>query len=152
MKENFIWKKSTSGSGVSSFITLTDTPSNFTGQSGKAVFVNSAEDALEFSEVSTEDEKVKYDSEDPTAGYVADKIIAGDGISVAEGTGTSENKLVITNDDKGSDVDLSGYAKLDGSNQPFTGDITANSFITDGGTSSDFVKGDGSFDSSTYLS
>jgi hypothetical protein len=24
------------------------------------------------------DEKVKYDADDPTAGYVADKIIAGD--------------------------------------------------------------------------
>ena len=31
------------------------------------------------------DEKVKYDAGDSTAGYVADKIIAGDGISVAEG-------------------------------------------------------------------
>jgi hypothetical protein len=54
------------------------------------------------------DEKVKYDAADPTAGYVSDKIIAGDGISVAEGTGGDVNKLVITNDDKGSDVDLSG--------------------------------------------
>jgi len=44
------------------------------------------------------DEKVKYNAGDPTAGYVADKIIAGTGISVAEGTGASENKLVITND------------------------------------------------------
>jgi hypothetical protein len=43
------------------------------------------------------DEKVKYDAGDPTAGYVADKIIAGTGISVAEGTGANENKLVITN-------------------------------------------------------
>ena len=43
------------------------------------------------------DEKVKYDSEDPTAGYLADKIIAGTGISLAEGTGANENKLVVTN-------------------------------------------------------
>jgi hypothetical protein len=50
------------------------------------------------------DEKVKYDADDPTAGYVADKIIAGDWISVSEGTGTDENKLVIENTDKGSDV------------------------------------------------
>ena len=56
------------------------------------------------------DEKVKYDSEDPTAGYIADKFIAGDGISVAEGTAENENKLVISNTDKGSDVDLSSYA------------------------------------------
>ena len=70
------------------------------------------------------DEKVKYDVDDLTAGYVADKVIAGDGISVAEGTGADENKLVITNDDKGSDVDLTPYAKLDCSNMPFTGIIT----------------------------
>jgi hypothetical protein len=43
------------------------------------------------------DEKVKYDAGDTTAGYVADKVIAGTGISVAEGTGADENKLKITN-------------------------------------------------------
>ena len=42
------------------------------------------------------DEKVKYDVNDPTAGYIADKIVAGDGISLAEGVGVDENKLVIT--------------------------------------------------------
>ena len=43
------------------------------------------------------DEKVKYNSADPTAGYVADKFVAGTGISLAEGTGADENKLVVTN-------------------------------------------------------
>lgn len=43
------------------------------------------------------DEKVKFDAGDSTAGYVADKIVAGTGISVAEGAGANENKLVITN-------------------------------------------------------
>jgi hypothetical protein len=47
---------------------------------------------------SFDDEKVKYDAGDSTAGYVADKIIAGTGISVAEGTGANENKLVVTSD------------------------------------------------------
>jgi hypothetical protein len=42
------------------------------------------------------DEKVKYDAGDSSAGYVADKFVAGTGISLAEGTGASENKLVIT--------------------------------------------------------
>lgn len=42
------------------------------------------------------DEKVKYDSGDPTAGYVADKFAAGTGITLAEGTGGDENKLKIT--------------------------------------------------------
>jgi hypothetical protein len=49
-------------------------------------------------------EKVKFDINDPLAGYISDKIIAGSGISVAKGTGDNDNKLVITNDDKGSDV------------------------------------------------
>jgi hypothetical protein len=42
------------------------------------------------------DEKVKYDINDPTAGYLADKVVAGEGIILSEGTGVDENKLVIT--------------------------------------------------------
>ena len=48
------------------------------------------------------DEKVKYDASDTTAGYIADKFVAGTGISLSEGTGTDENKLVITNTAAGS--------------------------------------------------
>lgn len=54
------------------------------------------------------DEKVKYDVNDPTAGYLADKIVAGTGITLTEGTGADENKLKITNS-----LDLSGYLTLD---------------------------------------
>jgi hypothetical protein len=54
------------------------------------------------------DEKVKFDSEDPVAGYIIDKFTAGSGISLTEGTGDGENVLIISNTDKGSDVDLSG--------------------------------------------
>lgn len=93
---------------VTAFTGLSDTPANYTDQAGKGLRVNVGEDGLEFYEIVDTDEKVKYDAGDPTAGYVADKIVAGTGISVAEGTGANENKLVITNDDKGSDVDLSG--------------------------------------------
>lgn len=39
------------GSGSSTFIALTDTPANYTGSAGKAVFVNGTADALEFSSV-----------------------------------------------------------------------------------------------------
>jgi hypothetical protein len=53
--------------------------------------------ASTFGNKSFTNEKVKYDAGDPTAGYIADKIIAGNGISVAEGTGADENKLAITN-------------------------------------------------------
>ena len=42
------------------------------------------------------DELVKYDAADPTSGYLADKIIAGTNITIEEGTGADENKLVIS--------------------------------------------------------
>lgn len=42
------------------------------------------------------DELVKYDADDPTGGYLADKIIAGDNITISEGTGVNENKVQIS--------------------------------------------------------
>mgnify|MGYP001359823743 CR=1 FL=1 len=42
------------------------------------------------------DELVKYDEGDPTAGYLSEKIIAGENISIDEGTEENENKLVIS--------------------------------------------------------
>lgn len=113
------------GGGISKFPQLADVPQSYTGNSGKVVKVNPTEDGLIFGSAggvnsvaagtgisvddsdpanpvvsapgSTTDEKVKYDASDPTAGYVADKIIAGTGISVTEGAGANANKLVITN-------------------------------------------------------
>lgn len=77
------------------------------------------------------DEKVKYDVSDPTAGYLADKIVAGNGISIAEGTGTDENKVKITNTSLAgvggysaplyftTDAsDVAGYYKISYNNQP----------------------------------
>jgi len=58
------------------------------------------------------------------------------------------------------DQDLSGLVPYTGATSNVdlgsndletTGDIIANSFITDSGVSSDFVKGDGSLDSSPYI-
>ena len=51
-------------------------------------------------------DKVKLSASDPTAGYVADKFVAGTGITLSEGTGADENKLKITNS-----LDLSSYLK-----------------------------------------
>jgi hypothetical protein len=81
------------------------------GTVGQVIKTDGAGVLIFADDVAGTDEKVKYDAGDPTAGYVADKIIAGAGISVAEGVGGDENKLVITNDDKGSDVDLSGLVE-----------------------------------------
>lgn len=40
-------------------------------------------------------DKVKFDSDDPTAGYLSDKLVAGTNISITEGTGADENKAKI---------------------------------------------------------
>jgi len=42
-------------------------------------------------------DKVKYNTDDTVSGYLADKVVAGTGISLAEGTGGDADKLVITN-------------------------------------------------------
>jgi hypothetical protein len=79
------------------FTSLTDAPTTYHDQAGKFVKVKTAEDGLEFVVASgLTDEKVKYDAADTVAGYLADKIIAGTGISLSEGTGADENKLKIT--------------------------------------------------------
>ena len=83
--------------GASAFTDLTDVPASYVGQGGKVVAVKADVSGLEFVAATSTDEKVKYDAGDTTAGYVADKVIAGTGISVAEGAGANENKLVITN-------------------------------------------------------
>ena len=69
-------------------------------QKGKHVYVT---------DESGTDEKVKYNANDPTAGYIADKFVAGTGIILAEGTGENENKLLISNS-----MDTSGFV-------PYTG-------------------------------
>lgn len=224
---------------LASFLGLTDTPSTYSGASGKVPMVKSSEDGLEFQTISLNDEKVKYDASDPTAGYVADKFVAGYGITLGEGTGADENKLKITanfdwlippiidwydpvaegglpvapeiGDRYGADSTGYGWTidyiyEWDGvewvesapeegwmlwdllglifwvffsggwmevgsdsfwsitENQmgltgdksgsfdlTTTGNVEADALVTTGGTSSDFVKGDGSLDSSTYL-
>lgn len=42
------------------------------------------------------DYKVKYNADDAAAGFLADKVVAGDGISLSEGTGGDVDKLKIT--------------------------------------------------------
>jgi hypothetical protein len=94
------------------------------------------------------DEKVKYDSLDPTAGYLSDKIIAGEGITVTEGTAGDENKLVITNDDKGSDyvetdplslhLDQTTPQEVTGGKPKFSGGIDLNNSELDNANFVDF--------------
>jgi hypothetical protein len=88
-------------------VPIKDVDDNFTSTDVEGALKELAEES------SNTDEKVKYDAEDPTAGYVADKIIAGDGISVAEGSGGDENKLVITNSDRHDAVTVTDSAEID---------------------------------------
>lgn len=59
----------------------------------------------------------------------------------------SDNDFIIQN----GSVTFASFIRSTGS-LLITGNITASSLITSGGTSSDFVKGDGTLDSSVYLS
>jgi len=65
------------GSGSSTFLDLTDTPSSYTGQAGKMPIVNGTEDALIFATPTDTDEKVKLSASDPTAGYLDAKLNEG---------------------------------------------------------------------------
>lgn len=58
------------------------------------------------------DEKVKYDAGDPTAWYFSDKIAAGTGVSIAEWTGPTENKSVITNSAPDQTVSIAAWTNI----------------------------------------
>jgi len=97
-----------SGSNSSTFLTLTDTPSSYSGQGSKGVRVNAGGTALEFYTIVDTDEKVKYNGSDASAGYLADKTVAGTGISLAE----SADKLEITNTDPDQTVSITGDSDI----------------------------------------
>lgn len=102
---NYIVQSGGGAGGVSSFIRLNDTPSSYSSSAMKGIRVNATEDGLEFYDVVDTDEKVKFDAGDTSAGYLSSKFVAGTGITLAEGTGANENKLVITNSGVISEVD-----------------------------------------------
>lgn len=117
------------------FTNLSDTPSTYVSHSLKGVRVNAGETALEFFTLAgATDELVKFNSGDTTAGYVEDKFSAGTGISIAEGSGATENKLVITNSAPDQTVSFTG-----GTN------------VTIGGTYPNFTITDDSQVAGTYL-
>ncbi len=147
------------------FTDLSDTFASYDGLAGKGLRINATATGIDTYTPTDTDEKVKYDASDPTAGYISQKFVSGAGISLSEGIGADENKLVITNsgviteDDpvfsawvastdylvSGDNISLltndagyitasalSPYAKLDGTNMPFTGNVSSNGSITAG--------------------
>lgn len=89
------------------FLKLLDTPSTYEGQKGKIVAVNEEEKALIFIDPpeptpgTDSDEKVKINAADPAAGYLQDKIKAGENVSITPGTGADANKLIIAAENNG---------------------------------------------------
>ena len=66
----------------------------------------------------------------------------GDGLYI--GSTSGDNVALVTNNTTALDIDTS-------QNSVFAGTVTATSFIKSGGSSSQFLKADGSVDNSTYL-
>jgi len=86
------------GGGAASFLGLDDTPSSYSGQSGKSVRVKATEDGLEYYTPSADtDEKVGITAADTTPDYLNAKVVGGTGIGTAVlGAGGNED-LQINN-------------------------------------------------------
>lgn len=115
----------TSGGGSTTFAALTDTPANFTSAGGKFVKVNSGASALEF---------VAGTSSGGISGVVDD----------------TSPQLGGNLDLNSKDLTGTGDINITGSGQ-FSSKIQASSLVKTGGTSSQFLKADGSIDSSVYI-
>lgn len=78
-------------SDYTTFLSLSDTPSSYTGQALKGVRVNALESQLEFYSISGgTDEFIKISSNDTTPGYLEDKLL-----------GTA-NKIILTVNNEGA--------------------------------------------------
>jgi hypothetical protein len=156
------------GGGVSAFTALSDTPSNFSGAASKFVKVNSSANALEFvvgsggggstTFAGLTDTPANFSSAGGkfvkvNSGATALEFVA----SSSGGSGISE-VVEDTDPQLGGDLDLNSKNITGAGNIIVTGsgsfaqNITASGFVKSGGTSSQFLKGDGSVDSTTYLS
>lgn len=85
------------GGGAGTWLQLNDTPSSYSGQSGKAPRVKGTEDGLEFyTPAGDTDEKVAITSNDSNPGYLLDKLIGTSGkITMTEiGDGGDEDQQV----------------------------------------------------------
>ena len=87
---------------------------------------------------------------DTTGQYASTITAAGSGLTATPSNANGATAYTITSNASAS----SGNGTMvlrDGTGSFSAGNITANSFIKSGGTSSQFLKGDGSVDSATYL-
>jgi hypothetical protein len=88
--------------GYTTLLSLTDTPTTYSGSVGKVVIVNDMEDGVEFTTISGAvgasgvDQKVKISYNDSQESYLANKLIAGSGIIVVEENDGSFETLKIS--------------------------------------------------------
>ena len=157
--------------GATAFINLTDVPHSYTGQSGKAVRVKSTEDGLEFFAAAGSGTvtSVSVVSANGFAGTVANAsttpaitlttsitgILKGNGTSISAGTDGTDYLSSST----GLKLDQTTPQTIT-NDSPIFNTLTASKvvFTTSGkkltstgiGTSGQFIKGDGSLDSTAY--
>ncbi len=83
-----------------SFVTLTDTPANYTGEGSKIVAVKGDESALEFVVSGViDDKKVMVSNDDTTPDYLLSKLVAGTNITLTEQNGGGNENIKVDADD-----------------------------------------------------
>ena len=102
-----VFGKPTGGSGASDFTSLSDTPSSYSGQGGKATRVNAGESAVEFYTPTDANDAVKVSSNDTTAGFLNGKLLGGTNVTLVEGTDGGNETLTID-----ASVDISGKQNI----------------------------------------
>ena len=87
-----------------------------------------------------------YSSAENWAGVFYNESATGYGIIVRGGSTSSQNALLVQNYNGSSTL----FNVLGNGESSFSGNVTANSFVKSGGTSSQFLKADGSVDIRTF--
>ena len=95
------------GGGASAFTGLSDTPTSYSGQGGKATRVNAGESAVEFYTPTDANDAVKVSSNDTTAGFLNGKLLGGTNVTLVEGTDGGNETLTID-----ASVDISGKQNI----------------------------------------
>lgn len=123
------------GAGSSTFLGLTDTPSSYSGQSGKVPAVNGAENGLEFVVVSGaggDTYKSKVSSNDTTENYLENKIVAGSNVSISVLNEGGNEQLQVTASGGGSGASLGIWMPMVAPSTPHADDDEFSDASLDG--------------------
>ena len=125
-----------SGGGASDFTSLSDTPSSYSGQGGKATRVNAGESAVEFYTPTDANDAVKVSSNDTTAGFLYGKLLGGTNVTLTEGTDGGNETLTID-----ASVDISGKQNILAEGAFVDGDKTKLDGIAESATADQDLSG-----------